>query len=196
MLEDGYHDVPAHKIVAIVTSLQMVEQPERRAEVAGPWELVRHQKLALDAYRALYRKLGAEWLWFSRLAMPDDELASNIHAPQVELYVLDVGGVAEGLLELDFRKDGECELVFFGVSAALIGTGAGRWLMNRAIENAWCHPIRRFWLHTCTLDSPQALPFYMRSGFLPYERRVEVADDPRLSGHAPREAAPSLPIIE
>jgi hypothetical protein len=68
--------------------------------------------------------------------------------------------------------------------------------MNRAIERAWARPIHRFWVHTCTLDHPGALGFYIRSGFKPYARRVEVADDPRLVGLAPRTSAPHIPIIE
>jgi hypothetical protein len=68
--------------------------------------------------------------------------------------------------------------------------------MSRAIERAWAHPIERLWVHTCTLDHPGALAFYVRSGFRPYRRQVEVADDPRLSGALPRNAAPHVPIIE
>ncbi len=35
--------------------------------------------------------------------------------------------------------------------------------MNRALEIAWARPIRRFWVHTCTLDHPGALPLYVRT---------------------------------
>ena len=96
-------------------------------------------------------------------------------------------GRDEGLLELDFREPGQCEIVFFGVTAKLVGTGAGRWLMNRALELAWSRPVERVWLHTCTFDHPAALAFYQRSGFRPFRRQVEVVDDPRLDGTAPRE---------
>ncbi|WEZ82942.1 GNAT family N-acetyltransferase [Rhizobium sp. 32-5/1] len=195
MLEDGYHDVPSDKIVAVVTSLQMLQRPPARAEASGPWTLRLHEKIDLGSYRTLYEKLGAQWLWSSRLVMSDEELSSHVHSPQVELHLMKVDGVPEGIAELDFRKAGECEMAFFGVSATQIGTGAGRWLMNRAIDLAWRHPIERFWLHTCTLDSPQALPFYMRSGFKPFKRQIEIADDPRLSGRSPRDAAPHLPIL-
>ena len=84
----------------------------------------------------------------------------------------------------------------FGVTGPLIGTGAGRWLMNRAIEAAWAKPIRRFWVHTCTFDHPAALAFYIRSGFIPFRRQIEVADDPRLDGTLARESASHVPIIE
>ena len=98
--------------------------------------------------------------------------------------------------ELDFREPGQCELAFFGVSEKLIGGGAGRWLMNRALELAWSHQVIRVWLHTCTMDHPSALAFYRRSGFRPFRRQIEIADDPRLDGTAPRSAARHVPIIE
>jgi GNAT superfamily N-acetyltransferase len=105
-------------------------------------------------------------------------------------------GRDEGLLELDFRDAGQCEIVYFGVTAPLIGSGAARWLMNRALELAWSRPVARVWLHTCTFDHPGAIPFYRRSGFHPFRRQIEVADDPRLDGTAPRHVARHIPIIE
>ena len=64
-----------------------------------------------------------------------------------------------------------------------------------SVALAWSRPIRRLWVHTCTLDAPEALPFYLRSGFAPYARKVEVYDDPRLAGVLPPAAAPQVPII-
>jgi GNAT superfamily N-acetyltransferase len=87
-------------------------------------------------------------------------------------------------------------LSFFGLTPNLFGQGIGRWLMNRALERAWARPIQRFWTHTCTLDHPDALAFYLRSGFKPIGRRVEVADDPRRAGLLPRSAAPHVPLIQ
>jgi GNAT superfamily N-acetyltransferase len=90
----------------------------------------------LDWFRDLYRCVGEEWLWFSRLQMTDADLAAIIQSPLVGVYALVQEGRDEGLLELDFREAGQCELAFFGVTAKLIGSGAGRWLMNRALERA------------------------------------------------------------
>lgn len=127
--------------------------------------------------------------------MSDEELAAIIRDPRVEVRAVMVNGRSEGLLELDFREDEQCELAFFGLTKAVMGQGAGRWLMNRAIECAWAKPISRLWVHTCSFDSPQALGFYIRSGFVPYERMVEVFDDPRLMGLLPEDAAPQVPIL-
>ena len=101
-----------------------------------------------------------------------------------------------GMLELDFRVAGQCEIVYFGLAAGAIGKGVGRTLMNNAIAIAWSKPIERLWLHTCHFDSPQALDFYKRSGFKAYKFEVEVHPDPRLTGALPRHAAPHVPMVE
>ena len=195
MLSDGYHDVPPGKVAAVVTSLEMTEPPALRPEVeAPPWTLRRLAGATALEYRQLYEAVGRDWLWFSRLFMSEPELLSVIGSPQVEVFRLE-GDDGVGILELDFRQAGECELAFFGLSAGLVGGGAGRWLMNRAIQRAWSQPIRRFWVHTCTLDHPGAVAFYIRSGFRPFRRQVEIADDPRLIGLAPADSAPHVPVI-
>jgi GNAT superfamily N-acetyltransferase len=194
MLPDGLHDVPPDRIAAVVTSLEMKARPALRPEQTGPWRLQRMTRPDPAAYRALYGKVGDEWLWFSRFLMSDAELTAIIHDPRVEVYGLDVSGSLEGLLELDFRSEGEAELAFFGVTASLVGGGGARWLMNRALEMAWQRPISRFWVHTCTLDHPNALAFYRRSGFVPFRRQIEIEPDPRLQGLslASRERTPML----
>jgi GNAT superfamily N-acetyltransferase len=196
LLPDGYCDVPAGKIAAVVTHLEMTERPALRPDPEGAWTLRRVPSPDLDWFRDLYRRVGEEWLWFSRLQMAHAELAAIIRSPMVDVHALVHEGRDEGLLELDFRDAGQCELAFFGVTADLIGGGAGRWLMNRALELAWSRPVTRVWVHTCTFDHPSALAFYQRSGFRPFRRQVEIADDPRLDGTAPRSAAKHVPMIE
>jgi len=196
MIADGYTDVPAGRIAAVVTWLEMRAPAPARPEVEVPsWKLRREVRPDLAWYRDLFRRVGEDWLWFSRLMMTDAELAAILHDPRVEVYALWHEGRAEGLLELDFREDGACELAFFGLTPALVGTGAGRWMMNRAIARAWAQPIRQFRVHTCTLDHPGAVAFYLRSGFTAVRRQVEIAPDPRLESRAALTAAPHAPII-
>jgi GNAT superfamily N-acetyltransferase len=196
ILPDGYSDVPAGKIAAVVTHLEMTELPALPSDPSDAWTLRRVETPALDWYRELYRRVGEEWLWLSRTQMADAELAAIIQAPLIEIYALVHDDRDEGLLELDFRDAGQCEIAFFGVTAKLIGSGAGHWLMNRALERSWSRPIARLWVHTCTFDHPSALGFYRRAGFRPFRQQVEIANDPRLDGNVPREAARHVPIIE
>jgi GNAT superfamily N-acetyltransferase len=193
----SFQDVPAGKIAAVVTSLQMFARPPARPDRPDPSLALTHvQTPDLAWYRALFRRVGENWIWFSRLRMPDAELAAIVHDPKIEVHVLKSGDTEAGLLELDFRSDGECELGFFGLTPEFVGGGTGRWLMNRAIERAWARPIRRFWVHTCTFDHQNAVAFYVRSGFRPYRQQIEFADDPRLTGDLPRHVAPHVPLIE
>ncbi|EDP64686.1 hypothetical protein BAL199_04479 [alpha proteobacterium BAL199] len=197
LLPDGYSDLPAGKLAAIVTSLQMTSRPEPRSEQPRDgWSMQKVDRPNVDWYRDLYRRIGEDWLWFSRASMPAESLTAIIHSPDVEVYAFASGGLTQGLVELDYRTSGECELAFFGLTKDAVGSGAGRWMMNRAIEQAWARPIRRFWVHTCTLDHQNALAFYVRSGFVPFRRQIEIADDPRLTGAFSRDAAPHFPIIE
>ena len=195
-LPDGYTDLPAGKLSSVVTSLEMLERPSPRPERPSEgWTLRRIERPESTWYRDLFRRVGEPYLWFSRLDIEDEALRAILDDPLVEVYALQVNGSDEGLLELDFREEAACEIAFFGLTQGLIGTGAGRWLMNRAIDIAWAHSIRRFWLHTCTSDHPSAVQFYMRSGFRPFKRQVEIVDDPRLNGTLPRNAAPQIPLI-
>lgn len=192
----GLTPVPDDRIATIVTHLEMRDRPKPAPIPPAPLRLAPWKAPAPDAYRALFRRVGEPWLWFSRLAMDDAALTAIIHDPAVEVYaVTDPRGVEVGLLELDFRSPPDCELAFFGLIPALTGKGLGRWLMAQAKALAWRKGVTRFWVHSCTLDSPAALGFYRKSGFVPYRREVEIFADPRLAGLLPPDAAPHVPML-
>src|SRR5262249_34557085 len=136
-------------------------------------------------YLALFREVGEDWLWFGRLTMPADDLVAILHDPRVDVFELACETGGRGLLELDRREFPEIEVVYFGLTPELIGKGAGAWLISQALAEAWAHSPSRVWVHTCTLDHPGAVRFYMRAGFMPYKRAIEVARDPRLIGVLP-----------
>ena len=195
MLEDGLHAVPAGHTASVVTHLEMCAEAAQRPEADLPLDLARVTAPESDWYLNLFRKVGAPWLWFGRLVMDRDELRTILSDEQVHVYVVRDGTEEVGLLELDFRRHGDCELAYFGLAPEAVGGGAGRWLMNRAIRLAWAEGIARFHVHTCTLDHPAALDFYRRSGFTPYAHEIEIAPDPRLSGLLPEDTAPQVPLI-
>jgi GNAT superfamily N-acetyltransferase len=82
------------------------------------------------------------------------------------MHVLHVDGTPAGFAELDRRQPDEVELVQFGLMAPFIGQGLGKWFLQWAIDKAWSYQPKRFWLHTCTLDHPAALPNYTKAGFV------------------------------
>ncbi len=192
----GLSAVPSGHVAAIVTSLEMVERPRPQPVPTVPFTIGRWPSPAPDKYRALLARVGTPWLWFSRTIMADDALSAVIGDPLVEISaVTDRNGIEVGMLELDFRVSGQAEIAYFGLVPELVGKGLGRWLMTYALASAWRSGVTRVWLHTCTLDAPNALGFYRSQGFVAYRRQVEMFADPRLTGALPRDAASQVPLI-
>ncbi|MEJ7926846.1 GNAT family N-acetyltransferase [Sphingobium sp. AN641] len=192
----GLIGIANRQIATIVTHLEMTRRPLPAPIPPAPLRLAPWKQPTLDAYRALFRRVGEPWLWFSRLVLPDADVLAIIHDPAVAIYaVVDPRGIEVGMLELDFRVAGECELSFLGLVPEWTGKGHGRWLMGQAKALAWRKGVERIRVHTCTLDDPRALGFYRKSGFVPFKREIETFDDPRLLGVLPREAAPHIPLL-
>lgn len=196
-LEDGFHDVPPGRIATVVTHLAMATPPPRHVPRRRPgWRLRHEPALSTAAYRSLFLRVGEPWLWFSRLRLEEAALATILADPATHLSVLESEGEDAGLVELSFREPGTCEIVFIGVIPDLIGSGVGRFMMSHALVEAWSRPgTRRVQVHTCTLDHPGALTFYLRSGFTAVRQQVEIVPDPRLDGALARAAAPHVPLI-
>jgi GNAT superfamily N-acetyltransferase len=191
----SYEPVADGELAAVVTFLEMRKAPDFQVP-ASSLSLRRLERPELDEYRRLFRRIGRQWLWFSRLIMSDAQLAAIIQDPAVELYIIiDDIGADIGMIELDFREAGQCELAFIGLLPELAGLGHGHWLMGETLRLAWREDIRRVHVHTCTLDHPAALPAYRHAGFVPYKRAIERFPDPRLTGILPKDAAPQIPLL-
>jgi GNAT superfamily N-acetyltransferase len=127
--------------------------------------------------------------------MPDPELEAILGDPGVELFEVAAVEPVVGMLELDFREPGQCEIAFIGLVPELAGQGHGRWLLAKALRLAWREGTSRVHVHTCTLDHPAALSAYRRAGFTAYKRAIERFPDPRLLGILPADCAPQLPLV-
>jgi GNAT superfamily N-acetyltransferase len=194
-MEVSYEPVKDGELAAVVTFLDMHETPTA-AVPPSPLSLRQMAPPGLDDYRRLFRLVGAPWLWFSRLVMDDAGLAAIIQQPEVDVFaVVDGSGNDVGLLELDFRVTGECELAFIGLVPELAGQGHGRWLLAEALRLAWRDGVRRVHVHTCSLDHPAALSAYRRAGFTAFKRAIERFPDPRLTGILPADSAPQVPLV-
>jgi GNAT superfamily N-acetyltransferase len=195
MLADGYTHLAAGKIASVVTYLEMVRRPAKSELSSNELALRRIQHAGLEWYRALYRRVGAQWLWFSRLEMTDAQLSEQLARPGNELFVAERNGKEIGMTELDRSNAKDVEITSFGLLPESIGKGFGRPFMHELLKQAWNASTERVWLHTCNFDGPAALSFYIKCGFRPYKRAIEVGDDPRITGVLPEDAAPQIPII-
>ncbi len=119
-------------------------------------------------YRFLYNAVGEQWNWIDRLLLTDDELRAVLNKPNTTMFVLYYDGAPAGYFEL--HKDGKStEIVYFGLRERFFGKGLGKHLLSIACETAFEAGAERVWLHTCNLDSPQALANYKKRGFKQYD---------------------------
>jgi len=190
-------EIPAGHLAEVVTYLDMRERPKPAPLPSSPLRINRWQPVDLAKYRILFERVGAPWLWYSRLVMDDAALDAIINHPNTQFFAVeDPQGIEIGMIELDFCETDQCEIQFFGLVTELAGTGHGRWLMMQTLSLAWRPDVKRVHLHTCTLDHPNALAFYRKMGFVPRGRAVETFPDPRIAGILPRDAAPHVPVLD
>ncbi|HEX8624681.1 MAG TPA: GNAT family N-acetyltransferase [Allosphingosinicella sp.] len=183
--------LPPGHVGAVVTYLEMTSRPPLRPLPSAPFRLERWRDPEPGRYRLLFERVGGRWLWYSRLLMDDERLRAEmaqIHA------VVDPAGIEVGMLELDFRTEGECLIRFLGLVPELAGKGHGRWLLAQTLSLAWQPGVSRILVNTCTLDHPAALKAYLNAGFTAVSRAFESFPDPRLSGLLPRDSAPQIPL--
>ena len=135
-------------------------------------QILRCLRPSADYYRFLYQQVGRDWQWKDRDQASDEELFEQLALPGLELWVLYHEGHPAGYSELKFRQ-GEVQLLYFGLFPAFIGQGLGRKWLEWTVCRAWQEDTQRLWVHTCTLDHPNALRTYQKVGFQVYRRETK-----------------------
>lgn len=139
-----------------------VENPLARIE--------RLQTVDVEFYLFLYRGVGEALAWRDRVLMPKAELYEALSKAQI--YVLTVGGIPAGYVELDLQGS-DVEIAYFGLREGYQGMGLGKHLLSYGIEQAWATGAQRVYVHTCNLDGPHAMSNYLKRGFTVYQQIEE-----------------------
>ena len=193
----GLTPLAGDMLATVVTTLEMRERPRPTPLPQSLLRLARWHAADVGRYRTLFTRVGAPWLWYSRLAMDDARLRATLDRPDTQLHaVVDPAGIEVGMVEFSRPSADICSLDYFALVPELTGRGHGRWMMAMALAMMWRPGVAVVRVNTCTLDHPAALAFYRRAGFTPIGRKLEVAMDPRLTGVLPRSAAPGVPILD
>jgi GNAT superfamily N-acetyltransferase len=174
---------PVVRVRVTVTFLRM-DRPPAEAAPALPTacQVVRLESPTVGFYRYLYNTVGADYVWWLRRTMPDDELAMLLRDPMVSIYVLYAGGEPAGFFELDGRVWTDMNLSYFGLMPHAIGTGLGYAFLRQAVDTVWRSGARGMTVNTCTADHPRALPTYLRAGFRTLRQMRELWNVPQRLG--------------
>src|SRR3954468_21776852 len=105
---------PVARVTVTVTFLRM-DRPPAGTAAALPtgWQVVRASAPTVGFYRYLYNTVGADYVWWLRRTMPDDELGALLRDPLVSIDVLYNAGEPAGFFELDGRNWPDINLSYF-----------------------------------------------------------------------------------
>jgi GNAT superfamily N-acetyltransferase len=162
------------------TYLELTDRTQFRAAVGAfpDVTLVHVPNPPPELYRHCYRTVGEAFHWFDRWDWTDPRIAAHLADPNISLHVARRRGALAGWYELRRVEDDSVEIAYFGIVATEFGRGFGKHLLSCAVRDAWALGPRRVWLHTSTLDHPNALPNYVARGFTPYRTEVYEVDSP------------------
>jgi GNAT superfamily N-acetyltransferase len=133
---------------------------------------------APEVNRFFYTAVGGGWYWIDRLGWTWAKWMQYLSRAELETWVLSAGGLPAGYFELEKQPGDDVEVAYFGLLERYTGQGLGGHLLTAAVERAWQWGARRVWLHTCSLDHPQALCNYQARGFRLYKEEVHAEDLP------------------
>lgn len=133
------------------------------------------EKIDLKDYLTLYKQIGNEYCWTSRLLISETQLSQIIHHSNTKIFVLFDDEIPIGFFELNSKNAPKSiEISFIGLIPSAIGKGLGSLITQYAIDYAWVQNPGRIIIQTCTLDHKRALPLYQKLGFKAYNRHVAV----------------------
>ena len=96
----------------------------------------------------------------------------------LETYIICESDELAGFFELLYNPElQETEISYFGLLEEYIGKGIGGYALSEAIKKSFEKNIRRVWLHTCTLDHPNALKNYIARGMTVFKKeKINILD--------------------
>lgn len=166
--------------------LEMYERPDF-IDLEPPQEdlsFERVKDISVEDYRSIYTAVGGPYGWFDRVLMEDEDLEKILRDKGTEIFILKVKDEVAGYCEIDRREGEDVEIAFLALKKKFHRKHIGRYLLNRALNEAWSEETIRVWLHTCEWDHEAAIPMYKNAGFRIYSRDYhdqKVPDDFEIS---------------
>ena len=133
--------------------------------------LVKKIKPDFQLNKFFYKQVGKKYRWKDRLTWTDEKWIKYISNKNLETYVISESEDLVGFFELLYNPElKETEISYFGLLEEYIGKGIGGYALSEAIKKSFEKKIKRVWLHTCTLDHPNALKNYIARGMRVFKK--------------------------
>ena len=141
--------------------------------------LVKKIKPDFQLNKFFYKQVGKKHRWIDRLSWSDGKWINYISNKNLETYIICESEKLVGFFELLNNPElQETEISYFGLLEEYIGKGIGGYALSVAIRKSFEKNIKRVWLHTCTLDHPNALKNYKARGMTVFRKEnINILDN-------------------
>ena len=112
-----------------------------------------------------YKNVGKKHQWVDRLIWTETQWIDYVSSKNVKTYIFKNKDNLAGFFELiSHIEKKEIEIAYFGLLEEFQNKKLGSYLLSEAIKKSFLNDINRVWLHTCSLDHPNALNNYIARG--------------------------------
>ena len=123
-----------------------------------------------DLNKFFYKQIGKRHQWVDRLIWQDKDWLKYISDENLRTYIFKIENDLVGYFELIFNNN-DCEIAYFGILEEFIGKGFGGFLLSEALKIGF-KKANRIWVHTCSLDHPNAIENYKSRGMKIFKTEI------------------------
>ena len=122
-----------------------------------------------------YKNVGKKHKWVDRLIWTEAQWIDYVSNKNVKTYIFKNKEDLAGFFELIFHMEKqEVEIAYFGLLEEFQNKKLGSYLLSEAIKKSFLNDINRVWLHTCSLDHPNALNNYIARGMKIFKTEIVI----------------------
>ena len=134
-------------------------------------ELLESNNFELNKF--FYKQIGKKYQWIDRLTWKNSDWIKYSSNKNLKTFILkkkeDLVGYFELILNVEIY---ESEIAYLGILEQYFNKGCGGYLLSEAIKKSFELGTKRVWVHTCSLDHPNAIENYKSRGMRVFKTEV------------------------
>ena len=158
------------KIDRFYLEINSINELKTKRTLSDDFTLFETEKNNFDLNKFFYKQIGKKHQWVDRLIWQDKNWIEYVSNKNLKTFILKKNNDFVGYFELFFNKN-ECEIAYFGILEEFIGKGYGGFLLSEAIRIGFKN-ANRIWVHTCSLDHPNAIENYKSRGMKVFKTEI------------------------
>ena len=158
------------KIDRFYLEINSINELKPKRTLLDDFTLFEAEKNNFDLNKFFYKQIGKKHQWVDRLIWQDKNWIEYVSNKNLKTFILQKNNDFVGYFELLFNKY-ECEIAYFGILEEFIGNGYGGFLLSEAIRIGFKN-ANRIWVHTCSLDHPNAIENYKSRGMKVFKTEI------------------------